>query len=181
MELAGYRFEEPLWLLGILLAPLILYLRRRAEREGSAAVFPGVARLLRAASTWRVRALWLPRVLAAAALVLGCVALARPQHGLLKENVTTQGVDIVVALDVSGSMAAEDFQPRNRLAVAKQVVADFVQWRAHDRIGLVVFASKSLTKVPPTTDQAVLLRQLDDVHLNMLPDGTAIGSGLQES
>jgi Ca-activated chloride channel family protein len=92
--------------------------------------------------------------------------------------VTTRGVDIVVSLDVSGSMAAEDFQPRNRLAVAKEVVADFVPRRPHDRIGLVVFAGKSLTKCPPTTDSAVLLRQLEDVRLDMLPDGTAIGSGL---
>jgi Ca-activated chloride channel homolog len=92
--------------------------------------------------------------------------------------VTTEGVDIVVALDVSGSMAAEDFQPRNRIEVAKQVVADFVSRRRSDRIGLVVFAGRSLTKSPPTTDMAVLLRQLDDVKLDMLPDGTAIGLGI---
>jgi Ca-activated chloride channel family protein len=78
-------------------------------------------------------------------------------------------------------MAAEDFQPRNRLTVAKQVVADFVERRRADRIGLVVFAGKSLTKSPPTTDAAVLLRQLEDVRLEMLPDGTAIGSGLATS
>jgi Ca-activated chloride channel family protein len=109
---------------------------------------------------------------------VGAAALARPQKGSLRESVTTRGVDIVVALDVSGSMAAEDFQPRNRLEVAKSVVADFVGRRATDRVGLVLFAGQSLTKVPPTTDQSVLLRQLDDVRLDMLPDGTAIGSGL---
>jgi Ca-activated chloride channel homolog len=114
---------------------------------------------------------------AAIALVTGSIALARPQHGTLKEDVTTRGVDIVVALDVSGSMAAQDFQPRNRLAVAKEVVAEFVKRRPNDRIGLVAFAGKSLTKSPPTTDSAVLLRQLEDVRLEMLPDGTAIGSG----
>jgi len=84
----------------------------------------------------------------------------------------------VVTLDVSGSMAAEDFQPRNRLAVAKDVVAEFVRRRTNDRVGLVVFAAKSLTKTPPTTDQNVLLKQLDDVRLDMLPDGTAIGSAM---
>ena len=94
---------------------------------------------------------------------------------------TTQGVDIVVALDVSGSMAAQDFQPRNRLSVAKDVVATFVQRRSQDRVGLVIFAGRSLTKSPPTTDTAVLLRQLDDVRLDVLPDGTAIGSGLATS
>ncbi|HUK64219.1 MAG TPA: VWA domain-containing protein, partial [Dongiaceae bacterium] len=108
-------------------------------------------------------------------------ALARPQHGTLREETTTRGVDIVVALDVSGSMAAEDFQPRNRITVAKEVVAEFVKRRVTDRVGLVVFAGQSLTKSPPTTDAAVLLRQLDDVHLDMLPDGTAIGSGLATS
>jgi Ca-activated chloride channel homolog len=111
-------------------------------------------------------------------MIAASVALARPQQGALKEHTSTRGVDIVVALDVSGSMAAEDFQPLNRLAVAKQTVAEFVKRRPDDRIGLVVFAGKSLTKSPPTTDEAVLLRQLDDVHLDMLPDGTAIGSGL---
>jgi Ca-activated chloride channel family protein len=112
------------------------------------------------------------------ALALASVALARPQKGTLKESVTTRGVDIVVALDVSGSMSAEDFQPRNRLGVAKEVVGEFVRRRVTDRVGLVIFAAKSLTKVPPTTDQAVVLRQLDDVRLDMLPDGTAIGSGM---
>jgi len=86
-----------------------------------------------------------------------------------------------VALDVSGSMAAEDFQPKNRIEVAKEVVAEFVGRRKSDRVGLVVFAGRSLTKSPPTTDTAVLLRQLDDVKLEMLPDGTAIGSGLATS
>jgi Ca-activated chloride channel family protein len=116
--------------------------------------------------------------MAALGIVAGAVALARPQQGSLKEQVTTRGVDIVIALDVSGSMAAEDFQPLNRISVAKDVVAEFIRHRPNDRIGLVVFAAKSLTKSPPTTDAAVLLHQLDDVHLDMLPDGTAIGSGL---
>jgi Ca-activated chloride channel family protein len=127
---------------------------------------------------WRVRVRHAPAVLAALGIVAGAVALARPQHGTLREDVTTRGVDIVVVLDVSGTMAAEDFQPRNRIEVAKEVVAEFVKRRTSDRVGLVVFAGRSLTKSPPTTDTAVLLRQLDDVRLDMLPDGTAIGSGL---
>src|SRR4029077_282774 len=78
-------------------------------------------------------------------------------------------------------MAAQDFQPKNRIAMAKEVVSAIVRRRPSDRIGLVIFAAKSLTKSPPTTDTAVLLRQLEDVHLDMLPDGTAIGSGLATS
>ena len=184
MDLAGFRFQDPLVAVG------------RARRRRSSSSPRGCARadaLARASRSPAPRAS--PRAARAgacacatcrrswprSALVAGAVALARPQHGTLRENVTTQGVDIVVALDVSGSMAAEDFQPRNRLEVAKDVVAEFVRRRTADRVGLVVFAGRSLTKSPPTTDTAVLLRQLDDVRLDMLPDGTAIGSGLATS
>ena len=113
-------------------------------------------------------------------LVAGAVALARPaaRHAC-EEDVTTQGVDIVVALDVSGSMAAEDFQPRNRLGRG-QGGGGRVREAPAPPTASASWSSpgKSLTKSPPTTDTAVLLRQLDDVRLDMLPDGTAIGSGL---
>jgi len=178
IDLTGLRFQEPLYLLGALAGPLVVALALLRERRGRAVAFPGLSRLGRLSPGWRAQARHLPIVLAALGLVAAAVALARPQRGSVKENVTTQGVDIVVALDVSGSMAAEDFQPRNRLEVAKQVVADFVTRRRSDRIGLVVFAGRSLTKSPPTTDAGVLLRQLDDVKLDMLPDGTAVGLGL---
>jgi Ca-activated chloride channel family protein len=177
----GLRFEEPMWLWAALVGPLVFYVVWRRERLRRAMLFPGASRAGRMKPGWRVRLRHLPAALAATALVVCAVALARPQKGTLKENVTTQGVDIVVALDVSGSMAAEDFQPKNRLEVAKEVVSDFVKRRPTDRIGLVVFAGRSLTKAPPTTDSAVLLRQLEDVQLDMLPDGTAIGSGLATS
>jgi Ca-activated chloride channel homolog len=177
----GFRFEQPLWLLAAMAAPLVVGFAIWREKHTGAVVFPGAARLLSARRGLRVRLRHLPLALAAAGLVAGGAALARPQQGSLRQDVSTQGVDIMVALDVSGSMAAEDFQPHNRLEVAKQVVAGFVERRRSDRTGLVVFAGKSLTKSPPTTDAAVLLRQLDDVKLEMLPDGTAIGSGLATS
>ena len=181
MDWAGFRFEDPAWLWAALAGPLVVAAVLLRERGGRAVAFPGAARLSRVRPGWRVRLRYAPAVLAALGLVAGAVALARPQHGSLRENVTTRGVDVVVALDVSGSMAAQDFQPRNRLEVAKGVVAEFVKRRTTDRVGLVVFAGRSLTKSPPTTDTAVLLRQLDDVRLQMLPDGTAIGSGLATS
>jgi Ca-activated chloride channel family protein len=181
MDWAGYRFQDPVWLSALLLGPLVVAASLGRERGAGAIVLPGAARLRGTPAGWRVRIRHLPVTLAGLGLCLGALALARPQHGTLKEDVTTQGVDILVALDVSGSMAAQDFQPRNRLAVAKEVVAEFVKRRLTDRVGLVVFAGKSLTKAPPTTDTAVLLRQLDDVRLEMLPDGTAIGSGLATS
>jgi Ca-activated chloride channel family protein len=180
MDWTGFRFQDPAWLWAALAGPLVLLALRLRERDAraQAVVFPGTARLGRVRTSWRVRLRHAPAFLAALGISTGALALARPQHGTLREDVTTEGVDIVVALDVSGSMAAEDFQPRNRLEVAKEVVGGFVKRRTSDRVGLVVFAGRSLTKSPPTTDTGVLLRQLDDVRLEMLPDGTAIGSGL---
>lgn len=178
IDLAGFRFQDPAWLWLALGGPLVVAAAIVRERSLRGLVFPGAGHLRRVRPGWRVRLRRLPPILAGLSLVAGAVALARPQQGSLRQDVTTRGVDIVVALDVSGSMAAEDFQPKNRLAVAREVVADFVERRKDDRVGLVVFAGKPLTKSPPTTDEAVLLRQLEDVKLGMLPDGTAIGSGM---
>ncbi len=176
---AGIRFVDPWWLLAALAGPAVVAAAWLRERRSRAVVFPGLGRVQRRlVGGWRVRVRHLPVVLAALALVAAAVALARPQHGVERRDVTTQGVDIVVVLDISGSMAAEDFRPANRLAVAKEVVSSFVRQRPHDRVGLVVFAGKSLTKAPATTDTGLLLRQLEDVTVGQLPDGTAIGSGL---
>ncbi|MCU0292128.1 MAG: VWA domain-containing protein [Thermoanaerobaculaceae bacterium] len=179
--LHGFRFQEPLWLLAGLGGVLVVLAAWLRERWGGGVLLPGLSSRGHLPPTWRVRLRQLPIVLAGCGLVLAAVALARPQLGSLRQNVTTEGVDIVVALDVSGSMAAEDFQPRNRLVVAKGVVGDFIGRRTQDRVGLVVFAAKALTKAPATTDTSLLLRQLEDVRLDMLPDGTAIGSGLATS
>ncbi len=180
MDWAGFRLQDAGWLWAALAGPAVLLaaLLRERDARARAVTFPGASRLRRVRPGWRVRLRHLPIALAALGLMAGALALARPQHGSLREDVTTRGVDIVVALDVSGTMAAQDFQPKNRLEVAKEVVAEFMKRRTSDRVGLVVFAGRSLTKSPPTTDTAVLLRQLDDVRLGMLPDGTAIGSGL---
>jgi Ca-activated chloride channel family protein len=178
VSLGAFQFADPWWLLFALAGPLVVLLALWREKQGRAIAFPGLGRLGVVRRGWRTRLRHAPLALSAAALVAAALALARPQWGSARENVSSSGVDIVVSLDVSGSMAAEDFQPRNRLAVAKDVVADFVQKRTSDRVGLVIFAGQSLTKAPPTTDTAVLLHQLDDVRLGTLPDGTAIGSGL---
>lgn len=177
--LAGMRLVEPLWLLAALAGPAVVAAAILRERWGRRVAFPSFSRVAaRLVPGWRVRLRHLPVVLAGLGLMAAAVALARPQHGSERRDVTTQGVDIVVALDISGSMAAEDFRPANRLHVAKDVVSAFIRQRVNDRVGLVVFAGTSLTKSPPTTDTGVLLRQLDDVRLGQLPDGTAIGSGL---
>jgi Ca-activated chloride channel family protein len=113
-----------------------------------------------------------------AALALIVLAMARPQRGAAEEEILTEGVDIMVALDASGSMAAEDFEPRNRLFVAKAVIRQFIEGSRNDRIGLVVFAGKAFTRCPLTLDYGVLLNVLEDVQLGAIEDGTAIGNGL---
>ena len=115
-----------------------------------------------------------PVALRLAALALFIIALARPQAISSRENVSTEGIDIVLLLDISGSMLAEDFSP-NRLVAAKQVADEFVDGRVNDRIGLVIFSAESFTQCPLTTDYPVLKSLLKEVKNGMIADGTAIG------
>jgi Ca-activated chloride channel family protein len=117
------------------------------------------------------------RTIAIAALI---TALARPQTSLSWQDVTTEGIDIAIALDISGSMLAEDFKP-NRLEASKQVAMDFISERPYDRIGLVVYAGESFTQCPLTTDHDVLLNLFGGIQNGMIEDGTAIGMGLATS
>jgi Ca-activated chloride channel family protein len=111
------------------------------------------------------------------ALALFIIALARPQSVSNKENVSTEGIDIVLLIDISGSMLAEDFTP-NRMQAAKQVADEFIDGRASDRIGLVIFSAESFTQCPLTTDYPVLKTLLKEVKNGMIADGTAIGLAL---
>ncbi|HDP74889.1 MAG TPA: VWA domain-containing protein [Bacteroidales bacterium] len=119
----------------------------------------------------------LPFALKMLALALCIVALARPQSTNIQRNVTTEGIDIVLSLDVSGSMLARDFKP-DRLEAAKKLGINFISGRTNDRIGLVIFAGESFTLCPLTTDRATLINQFKAVDIGVLEDGTAIGSGL---
>jgi Ca-activated chloride channel family protein len=119
----------------------------------------------------------LPQWLRLAAIVLLVFAIMRPQRGFLFDNSNRYGVDAMVAIDVSSSMTAEDFSP-NRLAVAKQVLADFINGRPNDRIGLIVFGSQSYVQSPLTIDHRTLLSFLADVQIGLAEDGTAIGMAL---
>jgi Ca-activated chloride channel family protein len=114
------------------------------------------------------------RSLAMAALI---VALARPQSSLSWQDTTTEGIDIVIASDISGSMLAEDFKP-NRLEAGKNIAINFIQNRPNDRIGLVVFSGESFTQCPLTIDHSVLVNLYADIKNGMIEDGTAIGMGL---
>ncbi|MDL2228479.1 VWA domain-containing protein [Bacteroidales bacterium OttesenSCG-928-K03] len=113
-------------------------------------------------------------------LALLIVALARPQSSEKNKTMNVEGIDIVMTMDVSGSMLAEDFQP-NRLEAAKKVAINFIDERPNDRIGLVVFAGESFTQCPLTTDHAVLKNLFKEIKIGMIEDGTAIGSGLATS
>ncbi|MDB4919323.1 VWA domain-containing protein [Mucilaginibacter sp.] len=114
------------------------------------------------------------RVLALAALI---IALARPQSSLSWQNSTTEGIDIMIASDISGSMLAEDFQP-NRMEAGKNIAIDFIKNRPNDRIGLVIFSGESFTQCPLTIDHNVLINLFKDIKNGMIDDGTAIGMGL---
>ena len=119
----------------------------------------------------------LPLYLRLAALILLILALMRPQHGYVADTSNRNGADIMVALDVSTSMNAEDFRP-NRISAAKEVLAGFIKGRPQDRIGLVVFAGKSYLQCPLTTDHYTVLNYLDQVNTGMIEDSTAIGMAL---
>jgi len=133
------------------------------------------------ARSWRVALRPSLPLLRLSIIALVIIALARPQTGQAREIVTGEGVDIALALDISGSMASLDFEPENRLEAAKRVISDFVQERPYDQIGLVVFASNAFSQSPPTVDHNVLLRLLNRTQLATdlgIEDGTAIGMGL---
>lgn len=122
----------------------------------------------------------IPFVLRMLTLALFIIALARPQSTDNWSNETTEGIDIVIALDISSSMLAEDFKP-NRLDAAKEDAIRFISGRPNDRIGLVVFSGESFTQCPLTTDHAVLINMIKDIKSGMIEDGTAIGLGLATS
>jgi Ca-activated chloride channel homolog len=162
----------------LLLAALVTWLLRARGRRATL-LYPLTESLRRLSSGLAVRLRNLPPVLRILGLALLVVAFARPQTGHHEEEVLTEGIDIVLALDISGSMRTEDFKPKNRLVVAKDVVSHFVRGRRNDVIGLVVFAANAYTRCPLTLDYGVLLDLLSEVQIAPREeDGTAIGMGL---
>ncbi len=156
-----------------LVIELIFYYRIRIK----AAPLP-TAGFIRARRTWRTRALRLLRFLPPAAIVLLLLGVSSPESVHLTEQVLPSGVHIMVVLDVSGSMAAEDFKPLNRLEGAKDVLRGFIRGRRSDRIGLVVFGGRSVTRSPLTLQHDTLIQTLQGVKMGELPEGTAIGMAI---
>jgi Ca-activated chloride channel homolog len=165
---------QPAWLLLLLALPLLAWSHHRRPSFG-ALTYSRLPTGKGVGGGWRLHLPFYARLLALACLV---VALARPQLGYAWEESLTEGIDIEIVLDISGSMGAEDFKPKDRLTVAKRVVRDFVSGRPGDRIGLVVFSGGAMTRAPLTTDRDMLATIIDNIQLNALPDGTAIGVAL---
>ncbi len=172
-------FQSPFWLLALLILPYLSwdYIRRTQSRAASIR-FPSLAIVKRVPKGWAYRARHILFALRMAAVALLCIAMARPQFGESIEDVSTQGIDIMLLQDVSSSMKTLDFKPKNRLFVAKKVSEDFILGRKHDRIGLVVFSGRSYTQCPLTIDYNVLVQLLRQVEMGRVEDGTAIGTGI---
>ena len=168
-------FQNPEALVLLLILPVWWLWRRR--RSEDAIVFSRTSVLARGPRAGRAiaRTIFVLRNVAIAGIV---VALARPRSGARVENISSSGINIVLSLDLSSSMLAQDFQPNNRLEVAKARAKQFVRARESDRIGIVAFAGEALTQVPLTTDQPVILQAIDNLQAGQLEDGTAIGLGI---
>ena len=172
-----FQYPYLLWLLVIpaLLVALYLY-RELSGRKPHMRVSTAAPWKLEGRSALSVLR-HLPFALRIAALSLIIVAIARPRSSTQMEKIDTEGIDIVLAMDVSTSMLARDFNP-DRISAAKDIAIEFIAQRPTDRIGIVVFAGESYTQCPLTTDRATLINLMKEVQTDLIEDGTAIGNGL---
>ena len=172
-------FANPTYLyLLLLLIPMIgWYIYKLSKNQASLQVSSTEVFDAPGASTWKVWLRHVPFVLRMAAIAVLIVILARPQSTNSWQNSSTEGIDIMLGMDISGSMRAQDLKP-DRLEASKDVAASFINGRPNDNIGLVVFAAESFTQCPLTTDHTVLLNLFKDVQPGIIQDGTAIGLGL---
>ncbi len=174
----GISFNNPEFFYSLLvLLPMIAWYIWKQKKAGASIQFSSDMGLARIPKSWKYHFRHSVFVLQIISLSLLIVALARPQSSNSWSNVTTQGIDIVIALDISSSMLAMDFRP-NRIEAAKDVATQFISGRTNDRIGLVVFSGESFTQCPLTTDRATVINLFKGIESGMIEDGTAIGNGL---
>jgi len=179
----NFQFGSP-WLLSILLfvPALIVFIYRINKLAHSGTLQHSKTSMLRNLETsWRIRLYPVLSILRLAVIVLVIIALARPQIVQGQETITGEGIEIALALDVSGSMASLDFEPNNRLEAAKMVISEFISERKYDKIGLIIFSQDAFNMSPVTLDHNMLNRTLQDVRLAEdlgIEDGTAIGLGI---
>lgn len=178
--LRDIEFAQPFQLILLGLAPILVWVYIYGYQQRQAAITVSTTATFPTSPTWRTAFRHIPFAFRLLAFILLVVALARPQKRNEEQKVTGEGLDIILTIDVSGSMLAQDFSP-NRLEAAKEVAANFVDSRPTDRIGLVIFSGESFTLSPVTTDKSVLKTQIYNIRSGLLEDGTAIGSGLATS
>ena len=172
------QFSNPYYFfLLLLIIPIIAWKYFFRKKMQASLTVPTVVAIEKIRKTWKVRFRWIPACLLLLAYISFVVALARPQSTFRLSDVEVEGVDIVLALDISGSMKAMDFRP-NRLEACKTVAEEFILGRPTDRIGLVVYAGEAYTQCPVTSDHSTLLGLLKKVKFDIIEDGTAIGDGL---
>lgn len=171
-------FHSPHWLWALLLlVPMTAWYIYRIRKGGASLQVSTLSTLRRAPRTWRYYLRHLPFALRCVAVAAIIIALARPRTVEQTTNTSSEGIDIMLALDISGSMLARDFKP-DRLEAAKQMAGEFIADRSGDRIGLAVFAGEAFTQSPLTTDYATLQTLLSRLRSGIIEDGTAIGNGL---
>lgn len=170
-------FAHPDWLWLLALVPLIGLGDWWRARRRTGLRFSNVRLTDAVPTTWAHRLRWLPTALRMGVLALGILALARPQEENVIREQYAEGIDIMLVLDTSTSMRAEDFEP-NRFEAARDVAREFIDNRVSDRVGLIVFAAQAYTQTPLTLDYDFLQRMLDEVQVGIIEDGTAIGTAL---
>lgn len=174
----GISFKDPeFFYLFLLMIPMIAWYIWRNKKAGASIQFSSLMGFARIPKSWKYHFRHSVFICSLISLSLLIVALARPQSSNSWQNVTTEGIDIVIALDISSSMLAMDFQP-NRLEAAKDVAIQFISGRPNDKIGLVIFSGESFTQCPLTTDHATVINLFRNIESGMIEDGTAIGNGL---
>ena len=174
----GISFNDPeFFYLFLVLIPMLVWYVWKQKKAGASIQFSSDMGFARIPKSWKYYFRHSVFVLQLVSMSFLIVALARPQSSNSWSNVTTEGIDIVIALDISSSMLAMDFKP-NRLEAAKDVATQFISGRSNDKIGLVVFAGESFTQCPLTTDHATVINLFRNIESGMIEDGTAIGNGL---
>ena len=171
-------FAQPYFFVLLLLLPFLIYKHFHGKRKKATIVLSTIS--APGLGSWKTRWRNVPFYLRLLTMTCIIIAIAKPQTRNEQDNAEGEGIDIVLGIDVSGSMTAQDLQP-NRLEAAKQVAIDFVNKRPTDKIGIVIFAGESFTQCPLTTDHQVLISSISNIRNGLLEDGTAIGSGLGTS
>ena len=171
-------WANPEYLYLLIAVPLLIvwywFRHRSSDAEVTFSSLEGFEGEIKSVKVWLRHSLFVLRLLAISLLI---IAIARPQSTSRRQNVSVEGIDIVLALDVSGSMLARDFKP-DRLEASKDIAHNFIMKRPNDRIGLVIFSGEAFTQVPLTTDHAMIANMFHEIKSGMIEDGTAIGDGL---